>query len=60
MNQNVQKLHDDMYETIDDFVNEQCTYFSDENNCKFRVGPCLVHAWSMLSIHYILRFQLCE
>ena len=34
MNQNVQKLHDDMYDTIDDFVNEQCTYFGDENNCK--------------------------
>ena len=36
MNQYLIPLNDDMYETIDDFILEQCTYYGDENNCKFK------------------------
>lgn len=35
MNQYLIPLNDDMYESIDDFILEQCTYYGDENNCKF-------------------------
>ena len=34
MNQYLIPLNDDMYESIDDFILEQCTYYGDENNCK--------------------------
>ena len=36
MNQALQKLHDDMYASIDDFILEQCTFHGDENNCKLQ------------------------
>ena len=34
MNQYLIPLNDDMYESIDEFISEQCTYYGDENNCK--------------------------
>ena len=34
MNQYLIPLNDDMYESIDEFILEQCTYYGDENNCK--------------------------
>ena len=35
MNQYLMPLNDDMYKSIDDFIQEQCTYYGDENNCEF-------------------------